>query len=277
MHFCCPVCGEKLNESVGSLRCKKGHCFDRARSGYVNLLLANRMHAKLPGDNREMVAARSRFLQNGYYAPLKDALCSQVLSYLPKMGEPVLLDSGCGEGYYTAAMAESAKRVNPHAAVLGTDISKAALTAAAKRTGDVEFAVASAFTLPVAAGSVDILTEVFSPFCQAEFHRVLKKGGVLLEAIPGARHLFGLKSVLYEQPYENKVKPYALEGFAFLGKTEVAGRIMITDPADIAALFQMTPYAYRTPPEAVRRLLSMPALDTEIAFQILAYRAETAN
>ena len=85
MFFCCPVCGRKLEESAGSLRCKKGHCFDRARSGYVNLLLANRMHAKLPGDNREMVAARSRFLEGGYYAPLQNALCEQVLAFLPQM------------------------------------------------------------------------------------------------------------------------------------------------------------------------------------------------
>lgn len=273
MFFCCPVCGRKLEESAGSLRCKKGHCFDRARSGYVNLLLANRMHAKLPGDNREMVAARSRFLEGGYYAPLQNALCEQVLAFLPQMQAPVLLDSGCGEGYYTAAVAHAVHQAAPGASVLGADISKAALSAAAKRTKEAAFAVASAFALPVPDDSVDILTSVFSPFCQSEFRRVLKAGGVFLEVIPSARHLFGLKAALYDRPYENKVKPYAIAGFAFLNKREVSGEITLTNPADIAALFQMTPYAYRTPAEAVKRLSALPSLRTEIAFEILAYRA----
>lgn len=140
---------------------QKGHCFDRARSGYVNLLLANRMHAKLPGDNREMVAARSRFLEGGYYAPLQNALCEQVLAFLPQMQAPVLLDSGCGEGYYTAAVAHAVHQAAPGASVLGADISKAALSAAAKRTKEAAFAVASAFALPVPDDSVDILTSVF--------------------------------------------------------------------------------------------------------------------
>ena len=273
MFFCCPVCGRKLEESAGSLRCKKGHCFDRARSGYVNLLLANRMHAKLPGDNREMVAARSRFLEGGYYAPLQNALCEQVLAFLPQIQAPVLLDSGCGEGYYTAAVGHAVHQAAPGASDQGADISKAALSAAAKRTKEAGFAVASAFALPVPDDSVDILTSVFSPFCQSEFRRVLKAGGVFLEVIPSARHLFGLKAVLYDRPYENKVKPYAIAGFAFLNKREVSGEITLTDPADIAALFQMTPYAYRTPAEAVKRLSALPSLRTEIAFEILAYRA----
>ena len=150
----------------------------------------------------------------------------------------------------------------PDASVLGADISKAALSAAAKRTKEAAFAVASAFALPVPDDSVDILTSVFSPFCQSEFRRVLKAGGVFLEVIPSARHLFGLKAVLYDRPYENKVKPYAIAGFAFLNKREVSGEITLTDPADIAALFQMTPYAYRTPAEAVKRLSALPSLRT---------------
>ena len=59
--FSCPVCGEKLMIGEGVYRCASGHCFDRAKEGYVNLLPANRQHASAPGDDKEMVRARRPF------------------------------------------------------------------------------------------------------------------------------------------------------------------------------------------------------------------------
>ena len=267
MGFCCPVCKGKLKREGNALRCEKNHSFDFSRSGYVNLLQSNKMHSKMPGDNKEMVAARTRFLNAGYYEPLRDAICETVAKYLPKGG--VLLDAGCGEGYYTMKIAET---VGENGEVLGTDISNTALNVAAKRDKRTQYAVASSFGLPAADKSVDVLCEIFSPFCKEEFMRVLKKGGVLIEVIPAARHLFGLKSALYEEPYENKVKPYELEGFTFLGKTEVQRTVTLTDPELIFSLFMMTPYAYRTPAEAVEKLRTRDHLETELAFEILAYR-----
>lgn len=49
-----------------------------------------------------MVAARSAFLDRGYYAPLRDALCARTAEECKALPSPALLDSGCGEGYYTA-------------------------------------------------------------------------------------------------------------------------------------------------------------------------------
>ncbi|MFT4614691.1 MAG: hypothetical protein ACI9NT_001842, partial [Bacteroidia bacterium] len=42
----CPVCRQALREGAigeqgASLACSAGHCYDVAREGYVNLLLAN--------------------------------------------------------------------------------------------------------------------------------------------------------------------------------------------------------------------------------------------
>lgn len=238
----------------------------------MNLLLSNRMHAKLPGDNKEMVSARSRFLGNGYYEPLLNTLCEEIRRFTPRNGDAVLLDAGCGEGYYTTAAAKAMLSQNARAQTFGVDISKSALHLAARRTKDVSFAVGSVFSLPMADESADIVTEVFAPYCGEEFRRVLKKDGVLLEVIPAARHLFGLKTVLYEKPYENKVKPYEAEGFSFVGKAEVSYEVRMTDKEDIQALFLMTPYAYRTPAEAVKRLNELDVLETEIAFEILAWR-----
>ena len=95
MYFLCPKCRERLNQVNNSAVCKNGHSYDRSRQGYYNLLLGGGAH----GDNREMVASRRRFLELGYYKPLADAVASLVLKYSKRL--PTVLDTGCGEGYYT--------------------------------------------------------------------------------------------------------------------------------------------------------------------------------
>ena len=103
--FCCPICGEGLRREPGRYACPGGHSFDVAKEGYVNLLPANRQHSKAPGDDKEMAAARSRFLEGGWYGPLRETLCALVEKYAPQA--PALLDAGCGEGWYTQALAQA--------------------------------------------------------------------------------------------------------------------------------------------------------------------------
>ena len=62
----CPVCGSFMQHRGKCWSCAQGHTFDMARSGYVNLLPANRKHAKNPGDNAVMMRARKRFLDAGH-------------------------------------------------------------------------------------------------------------------------------------------------------------------------------------------------------------------
>ena len=49
--FICPVCGEKLEITGNTYLCSKGHSFDRAKSGYVNLLLSKHIGKTIHGDN----------------------------------------------------------------------------------------------------------------------------------------------------------------------------------------------------------------------------------
>ena len=71
--FRCPICSRALRRRENALCCEAGHSFDIASQGYVHLLPPNRMHAKLPGDSKEMVAARRRFLDTGCYALFQEA------------------------------------------------------------------------------------------------------------------------------------------------------------------------------------------------------------
>ena len=96
----CPLCGEKLTGD-STLKCTKGHCFDRAKEGYWHLLPVQSMRTKAPGDSKEMVAARRAFLNAGYYGIFGRALGELCLEYgLPAAPEAPLhlLDAGFGEG-----------------------------------------------------------------------------------------------------------------------------------------------------------------------------------
>lgn len=276
--FRCPICHGPLRRQDHSLYCPNRHCFDLAKSGYVNLLPANRMHSKLPGDNKLMVQGRNSFLNRGYYAPLLDALREEVREILSNHGEPceenhfTFLDAGCGEGYYTAGMAEELAEKVPAFTALGVDISKTALALAAKRTKLASFAVASVFDLPIEDRGCDLVTEIFAPFCREEFYRVLKSGAILLLVIPSADHLFELKQAVYREPYLNEAKPYELEGFTLMDRREVQGQIDLSCTEDIQNLFTMTPYYYKTSREDAEQLLRLEQLTTTIHFELLRYQ-----
>lgn len=273
MGWSCPVCGQPLTLLEKQYRCDNRHCFDVARKGYVNLLLSQKSGSQGHGDNREMVAARRRFLDAGYYAPLCRELTETAARYAGE--QTALLDAGCGECYYTAAVCERLRREGRLADALGVDISKEALAAGAARDRTIRLAVASVFHLPVADESVDLLTTVFAPWCGEEFRRVLRPSGILLMAIPDERHLWELKCAVYDRPYPNTVRDYALEGFDFLEKREVRDRIHLPSQEDIHALFTMTPYYYKTGRAEQARLAALPELETEIAFQLLVYRRQS--
>ena len=109
--FICPVCGKPLEQQEKSYCCPNRHNFDRAKSGYVNLLPIKGKHSKVPGDNKLMVAARQEFLNEGYYLPLCEQLREMVMAHLLKdSGEIAVLDAGCGEGYYTSHLHLSLKQ-----------------------------------------------------------------------------------------------------------------------------------------------------------------------
>lgn len=150
----------------------------------------------------------------------------------------------------------------------GTDISKFILRSAAKREKGVEFAVASSYHLPLADDSVDILLDCFSPLALKEFRRVLRPGGTFLYVVPAAEHLWELKQVLYDHPYPNEEKETPYEGFAYEAIVPVDAAITLESQTDIHALFQMTPYYWKTPRAGAERLSALNTLTTRISFRI---------
>lgn len=270
--FRCPICGQPLTRNEKTYSCPLGHNYDIAREGYTYLLPVNQKHSSAPGDDRGMAAARRKFLSKGYYRPLRDALCTLAAD---RTGiAPAVLDTGCGEGYYTSGIYHALLAAGKSPQMAGIDISKFILRAAAKRERAVEFAVASSYHLPVADKRVDLLVNCFSPLALEEFQRVLKPGGIFLYVVPAADHLWEMKQVLYETPYRNEEKAIPYQGFSYEDILPVDGTITLSCQSDIHALFQMTPYYWNTPKPGIERLAALETLITHIAFRIHIFRRE---
>ena len=107
--YICPVCGSPLKENKKGFCCKKGHRFDTAAQGYVNLLTSSHRNPKTAGDNAMMVKARTDFLSRGYYEKLANS-AADVLADIVGDKPAAVIDSGCGEGYYTNIYARPLRR-----------------------------------------------------------------------------------------------------------------------------------------------------------------------
>lgn len=193
----CPLCHGRFERVGRSLRCPQGHSFDLAREGYVNLLRSNH-----PGDTREMLACRRRFLDRGHYAPMGRRVCELVESHLAISPSPMdgrkrsVLDSGCGDGYYLGLIEECLEASGDTGIeYIGVDSSKDAARLAAQRHHGMYFCVADVKELlPVEAGSLDVVLDIFAPRNGAEFARVLAAHGKLIVVVPQPHHLRELRS-----------------------------------------------------------------------------------
>lgn len=261
----CPVCGGPLLLNARTLRCPKAHSFDLAREGYAYLLPMQKKHTADPGDGKAMVRARRAFLSAGHYAPLMQALAA-LCAELP---HGHIVDAGCGEGSYDKYLYDALG--GPQIAAF--DLSKEAVRLASRLVPEAAFCVGGSFCAPVRDGWADLLLNIFSPMAEAEFARMLRPGGHLIYAVPTARHLFGLKEILYDHPYENEVRQTEYDGFSFI-RAVSAEAVLTLQGQSVQDLFAMTPYYWNTPADGAARLAACESLSTEIGFRFLVYKKE---
>ena len=275
----CPLDGAPLQRQGGSLRCANGHCFDLAAQGYVNLLPVQNKRSLDPGDSKEMVAARRCFLEAGHYKPIADAVAQAVLADAVPGRTLTCLDAGCGEGYYLRQLAATAGNAHP-LALLGLDISKWAVQAAAKRDGQdargnprAAWVVGSHAGLPVLPGTLDRVLCMFGFPVYAEFARVLRRGGELLQVDAGPDHLRELREVIYptlrpERPAARQAPP----GFEHLATDTLRFQIHVDGAAPIADLLAMTPHLYRATAEGRARAAALTALTMTVDVRLARYQ-----
>lgn len=230
--FACPHCGLGLAYSQTGATCPNGHSFDRAREGYLNLVVGGRISpTTTPGDTPESLAARRRFLATGAYAPIARAL----VDVLGELNGPIL-DVGCGEGYYLSHIEAPDK--------YGIDISKRGIQMASKAYPHSHFVVGNAYRLPVLTHSCHAVFSVFSPHSYDEFLRILVPGGRWVTVTPGSQHLIEMRPlrkdtiVTREQKRES---PPPMSEFAQRLHFELD-----LDEESAHDLFSMTPLKWQT-------------------------------
>ncbi len=271
IRYICPICGEHLARIEKSFVCENNHSFDIARQGYVNLLPVGQKHSLRPGDDKEMLNARRNFLNSGFYEPIANSVTSKIQTLTAKQKAPVIIDVGCGEGYYTRKIADNI--VGSHC--VGADISKDATRMACSRGKDIEYCVATASHLPFESKSVDVITAMFSLVCEDEFARILRNGGYIVEVTAGTEHLIELKQVIYDEvfpqdkhpaPCGEKFKEISCENFSY--KIGVSGDLL-------KSLLEMTPHIRRINPEHRRRLDSLESLSLTISYWLTVRQAKS--
>ncbi len=265
MELICPLCGEQLNRQERTFICPKGHSFDVARQGYVNLLTVQQKHSLAPGDTRQQVLSRRAFLEAGYYAPIAQALVDAAKQY---GADGPILDVGCGEGYYSARLSQALGL-----SLTGLDISKEAVRCAAAKYKDAQWLCATAAHIPVADHTAGLLTSLFALTLPEEFHRVLKPGGLYFQVLAAEDHLLGLKSIIYDTVFRRtKDTEPELPGFTRLASIPISFDFQV-EQEQVNNLFSMTPHLFRISKSGAERLSQTRQLSDRASCVLNVYRA----
>lgn len=264
--ICCPLCRSSFIQTSPHALCSSGHSFDRAKEGYLNLLPVHKKNSKEPGDSREQLRARQLFLEAGHYHILLDNL----VSLLPSAAIN-LIDIGCGEGYFTRGICQA---MPEGANVLGVDIAKEGVRLAAqanRRQGlNADYIVASNFDLPYQTGQADAVVRIFAPSRDAELHRVLKTGGLLIIVAPAPKHLINFRQAIYHDVLDHEA-PQLPEGFSLVKQHQATGTIELEEPEQILSLLRMTPFSWRMP-ESQKQEIAKQAFSDVISFDYSVYQ-----
>lgn len=287
-YITCPVCGEALRRENKSLLCGKGHTFDIAKAGYVNLLPPGKEKNARTGDEKTMVKARVDFLAKGYYAPISDAVAETMRKVMPDHSHVSFADMGCGEGWHTCRIAEKLGLpvtafgfdASKFAAEYGSKLAKAKNLmpkdgVGAEHEGPVQvtFFPANLFRLPLKDHAMDAAVSMFAPIAGGETHRILKPGGKLIVVSSGRDHLLELRRLIYEDVHLSDSLPAVPDGFSECGRRNLRYETTIASREDIEALFVMTPFYYKTTEEGRARLLANDTLTLTVDVNISVFEA----
>ena len=264
--FSCPKCKSQMyiSDNGKSVFCRgeRRHCYDFSADGYLAL-------GQGRGDSKEAVRARTGFLDTDAYKTAAESIVDAVKEYSDS--DSVIIDAGCGEGYYTNKLA------NICGGILGVDLSKFACGTASKRAKregreNALYATGSVFELPVADGSADVIVNIFAPCAEDEYARALKDGGYLVVVGAGREHLMGLKTVIYDNPYENEGRADLPKNMTHIKTLNCKYDATVEGNSNILALFSMTPYYWRTSEGDKQKLEGIESLETTVDFEINIYR-----
>lgn len=254
----CPVCRDAIALVDGALRCGRGHSFDVARQGYVNLLAGDARPGT--GDSAAMVAARDAFLSAGHYEAIATAVAEVSAAVVRRQSAggvaPCVVDLGAGTGYY---LARSLQR-SPGSIGLALDLSKHAVRRAARAHPRVAAVVCDAWqSLPVRTAHASAVLSVFAPRNGEEIARMLRPDGSLVVVTPTARHLRELVEPLkllgVEPRKEERLAQQLAPELALHGASHHEWTLQL-DHGDVETVVGMGPSAWHTDGAASRAVIA---------------------
>jgi len=281
--FLCPVCDQPLEDQERSYVCPRGHTFDRARSGYVNLRPSTRR-----SDTRAMLLARRAFLERGFFDPIAAAIDDEVLRHLRQLraadrlrGEELIVDAGCGEGYYLRRLADALQAGGfGHLRLVGIDASKDAARLTAGRLPGQPCAVMDiAHGLHLRRGSAAVLLSVFAPRNPAAFAETLMPGGLCLVVSPRPEHmneLRGLVPLLEIPPAKREGIVRQFEPHFSLLQGRDLDYVVELDEDAVRAWVRMGPNAWHLTPERIAGVRVPGTVAARVACTVLSFGKRTA-
>jgi 23S rRNA (guanine745-N1)-methyltransferase len=271
----CPVCGGELTIRAADAACPNAHNFDRARSGYLNLLLSNKKQSAEPGDSVAMLNSRRAFLQAGFYDQMAAAANSAVAAILTGRTEIHVADLGCGEGYFTALLHRALVGASPAHACYGVDISRPGIKMATTYDRAIDWIVASLHRSPFRPRSLDVVLSMFAPIDAADVRRVVREDGALVTVTPGPDHLDALRRVIYTAVKPHPQTPALMAGdtlFEQTVSTRVRYPIRVDTPPQIMNLLAMTPYYWNINRATMARIEALSRLELTVDAYVSVFR-----
>ena len=159
--FACPLCKESLTSHENCFKCDHRHSFDLAKFGYINLAPQIKQSKEYDKDN---FIYRQNILDSGFYQHILQEI-EQILQDLPH--KHIILDAGCGEGYYSRKL----QKIFPTKSYYAFDISKDSILLASKNDTShaIKWFVGDLANLPIKNDSIDLILDIFSPANYQEF------------------------------------------------------------------------------------------------------------
>lgn len=267
----CPICGQRLAKHNQQFSCGK-HNYDIAKEGYVNLNLNVKETA---GDSKEMMQSRRDFLNLNHYGILVDYMTTVIQKRFEQI-KVLVLDIGCGEGYYLDRLIKSINCVEALNAsttyqleCIGLDISKSGVKFAAKRNKAIQWIAGNSANLPIMDHSIDLALSIFSIYSPMEVCRILKTAGYLLIVRAGENHLLELRQIIYPEIIE-KSKSAIFDDALFTCVSEemLTTQIKLKGQDNIWKLLEMTPHYWKIKADNKARLNTYEELDVTLDFKL---------
>ncbi|MCH1928656.1 SAM-dependent methyltransferase [Shewanella sp. A25] len=268
LQFQCPTCGLVLMQHQASqgFYCANKHHFDKSEQGYW--IFTKLQRQKPIGDSRQQLRAKRFLLESGIFAPL---IAQMTAMLSPKMtDESCLFDYECADGFYLRSLASSLSNVtnglNIHYS--GAADAENAIFAAAKAQTPGMLCLSTSKVLPFADNCIDVVTVIDKPLKGKEFLRVLKPQGLMLQVLPGARHLWQLKEMIYADLEEKTPKINLPSELTPIEQQSSQFRLSVTGEQALI-LLEMAPFAWRVSDRVKQSIRSQHFDELEIDFLLI--------